>query len=135
MISLAPYFTILEIACKCCGEAKIMDSFAARLVELREAWGRPMVINSCCRCSKHNKAIGGAAKSFHMFGQKNINGVDATIAVDVSTKGMTGGDRYKLALLAMQKGWSVGVAKTFLHFDRRSDYPETGWENPVLFTY
>lgn len=112
-----------------------MDSFAARLVELREAWGRPMVINSCCRCSKHNKAIGGAAKSFHMFGQKNINGVDATIAVDVSTKGMTGGDRYKLALLAMQKGWSVGVAKTFLHFDRRSDYPETGWENPVLFTY
>ena len=129
------YFTNDEIACKCCGEAKVMDSFAVRLEEFRSAWGRPMVVNSCCRCSKHNQNIGGAAKSFHLFGQKSTTGVDATCAIDISTKGMTGADRHALAYLAMQRGWSVGVAKTFLHFDRRSDYPETGWESPVLFTY
>lgn len=112
-----------------------MDSFATKLVELREAWNRPMIINSCCRCEKHNKAVGGAPRSFHVFGKKALNGVDATIAVDVSVKNMTGSDRFNFAFLAMQRGWSIGVHKSFIHIDRRSDFPSTGYDKPILFAY
>lgn len=133
-MTLNKYFSHKEIACKCCGVAKVMDSFATELVALREAWGKPMVITSACRCNSHNKAVGGASRSFHLFDMKEKTGVDATIAVDVSTKNMTGADRFDFAALAMQRGWSVGVHKNFIHIDRRSDF-QTGYEKPILFAY
>lgn len=133
-MTLDKYFSHKEIACKCCGVAKVMDSFATELVALREAWGKLMVITSACRCNKHNQAVGGASRSFHLFDMKEKTGVDATIAVDVSTKNMTGADRFNFVALAMQRGWSVGVHKSFIHIDRRSDF-ETGYEKPILFAY
>jgi hypothetical protein len=44
-------------------------------------------------------------------------------------------DVHRLVLLAMRHGWTIGVARTFLHLDRRSDYPETGFLEPIVFTY
>lgn len=35
---------------------------------LREAWGRPIYINSGYRCPKLNKAVGGSVTSHHMRG-------------------------------------------------------------------
>lgn len=129
------YFKKSELACRCCGEMKCMDDFLVKLVEMREAWARPMVVTSCCRCLKHNDTVGGKHNSFHLFDQPGHTGLAGTIAIDISTTSLTGDDRHKLAKLAMNTGWSVGIAKTFLHFDRRADYPETGWKKPVLFTY
>jgi len=134
-MTIGKYFTHAEIACKHCGKAKVMDSFATKLVELREAWGRPMIITSCCRCFEHNKNIGGAAKSFHVFDSPKTTGINATCAADISVKNMDGKTRWAFVNLAFKHGWSVGVHKSFIHIDRRSDYPETGWESPVLFAY
>ena len=36
---------------------------------LREAWGEPIIVTSGYRCGRLNKAVGGAAKSQHMYGQ------------------------------------------------------------------
>ncbi len=36
---------------------------------LREAWGAPIIVTSGYRCPKLNKAVGGASKSQHMYGQ------------------------------------------------------------------
>lgn len=135
MTEWTKYFTATELSCRCCNEMKVMDSFLKRLVELREAWGKMMVVTSCCRCLKHNDSVGGKPKSFHLFGHPEITGISGTCAIDIHTGSLSGDQRLELASLAMQKGWSVGVAKSFLHFDRRADYQETGWPKPVLFTY
>lgn len=39
------------------------------LQPLRDAWGRPLVINSGYRCPKLNKAVGGVAESQHVKGE------------------------------------------------------------------
>lgn len=36
---------------------------------LREAFGEPIIVTSGYRCGRLNKAVGGAAKSQHMYGQ------------------------------------------------------------------
>lgn len=36
---------------------------------LREAWGKPITVNSGYRCPALNKAVGGSATSQHMSGQ------------------------------------------------------------------
>lgn len=36
---------------------------------LREAWGAPIIVTSGYRCGRLNKAVGGAAKSQHLYGQ------------------------------------------------------------------
>ena len=42
--------------------ANVLDS-------LREAYGKPIYVNSGYRCEKHNKAVGGVPKSQHMRGE------------------------------------------------------------------
>lgn len=36
---------------------------------LREAWGAPIIVTSGYRCGRLNKAVGGATKSQHLYGQ------------------------------------------------------------------
>lgn len=36
---------------------------------LREAWGKPIIVNSGYRCDALNKAVGGVAASQHRYGQ------------------------------------------------------------------
>ena len=36
---------------------------------MREAWGRPIVVNSGYRCPKLNRAVGGVARSQHTKGE------------------------------------------------------------------
>lgn len=127
------YFTDDELRCKGSRMLKLAYGFRDKLNQLRFAWGRPLSINSCCRSTAYNKSVGGAPKSFHLFDA--ANGVDGTCAADISTVGWSGADRHKFAQLAMGMGWSIGVAKTFLHVDRRADYPKSGYDKPILFTY
>ena len=69
-------FTPREVSCKCCGEIwdskfgtippiwffESMDALQA----LRNAYGKPLVINSGHRCKQHNKDSGGVANSKHL---------------------------------------------------------------------
>ena len=101
------YFTKGELECKCCGKCNLTKDFEEHLLALRIIFGRSMKVNSCFRCEKHNKDIGGAKSSYHVKG----------MAIDIAIP--DGQYRADLATKAFALGWSVGTYKTFLHLDRR----------------
>jgi uncharacterized protein YcbK (DUF882 family) len=67
------YFTQKDFACHCskCDKSDILPN--VRLVELldgvSEYFDKPITINSGIRCPAYNKAVGGASKSEHMYGE------------------------------------------------------------------
>lgn len=76
-------------------------------------------ISSGCRCLKYNTKIGGASKSFHMWGQ----------ASDVKVSGVS---PKKVAdyLESKYKGlYGIGRYKTFTHIDVRSKKPARWGKN------
>ena len=100
------YFTDKEICCPCCG-AKPTEKLRMRLLELRLKFGVSMKINSCKRCNRHNKKVGGAPSSYHLKGWAcDIHCPDSSYKAN-------------LAKCALDLGWTVGVYKTFLHLDIR----------------
>ena len=107
-----PHFSVAELACHCdgrfCGgEYWHAPGFLDGLEALRAAAGRPLRINSGHRCAQWNAAVGGAPLSQHK-----------AIAADVSLY-----DHDRTVLLAAAKGLGftgLGLARTFLHLDRRA---------------
>ena len=65
-----PFFERKEFACKCgCGFDTVDVELLDILINVREHFGAPIIINSGCRCAEHNAKVGGAKKSKHVFGQ------------------------------------------------------------------
>ena len=112
-----------------------MPGFLDALNNLREKLGHALHINSACRCLEHNAAVGGKGKSFHIINAKEITGMTGACAVDVSILGWANKKRDAFLKIVREDGWSVGVAKTFIHIDRRIDYPESGWTRRGEWTY
>lgn len=49
-----------ELECRCgCGQMNMDDSFMLKLVDVREAYGSPMIITSGYRCPEHDDTFGG----------------------------------------------------------------------------
>lgn len=47
-----------------------LEALIANVLDpLREAWGKPIIVNSGFRCERLNKAVGGAAGSQHKTGE------------------------------------------------------------------
>lgn len=79
------------------------------LQPLRDAWGKPLFINSGYRCLELNKAVGGVPTSQHVLG----------MAADVGCS-----DPYALAKLAKKMGLDYDqciLYDTFVHFSYRKD--------------
>lgn len=70
MGDISRHFSSKELGCKCgCGYCNPAAELVMRLEEFRANCGnRPVYINSCCRCVKHNAAVGGAKNSQHVKG-------------------------------------------------------------------
>lgn len=85
------YFTIKELTASDTAKAKGIDNTPNSAVvmnlqelvhkvldPLREAWGRPLHVNSGYRCPKLNAAVGGSWASDHMYGQAaDITAIEA----------------------------------------------------------
>jgi uncharacterized protein YcbK (DUF882 family) len=68
--NLSEHFSRREFACKDgCGFDSVDPDLIDALEELREVVGRPVTINSGCRCWRHNADIGGSAQSLHLVGR------------------------------------------------------------------
>lgn len=118
MGDLTENFSRSEFACKCgrCGGGEMSKEFLGRLQQLREYYGKPMIITSGYRCEAYNTAVKGAKASWHVKGR----------AVDIQCG--WGTERYRLLDLAfMLKFGGVGVAKTFLHLDDREQAVTWGY--------
>ena len=111
------YFSDTEIRCKCgCKGVKLNHIFDQKLFKLRKDVGVPMIVNSCCRCEKHNKAVGGNARSLHVY-DKPFHPTKGTCAIDIRR----GKNDVKILLEAWDSDFSIGVTPTFFHLDARTN--------------
>lgn len=107
---LNKYFKRSEFSCKCgCGFNTVDIELLKILTEIREYFGKPVIIKSGCRCEKHNKKVNGSLKSKHMRAQ----------ATDVEVKGITSAVIYAYLKLKYPKIYGLGLHKRFIHFDVR----------------
>lgn len=112
MIKITPYFKRQEFACKCgCGFSAVDVTLLSVLHEVRIAFGAPVKITSGCRCEKHNKAVGGAAKSYHVKG----------MAVDIQVSGKTPKEVQEWLIKNYPDRLGIGFGKTFTHIDVRQE--------------
>jgi uncharacterized protein YcbK (DUF882 family) len=104
---VSEHFYYKEYSCKCCGETKINIELIIALEKLRVLVNKPIMITSGYRCSLHNKAIGGAKNSQHMFGN----------AVDIKVNGFT---PLQISKLAKECGFTwTKVYSSWTHIDVR----------------
>lgn len=116
-----PYFTAGEMACQGTGVIKIDPMLQIHLPYLREAWGKPLIINSGCRTPEHNAKVGGHKNSFHLTENPKYQ-TKGCAAVDISWRGWDQEVRESFVTMAQNYGWNVGIASTFVHIDRGQDY-------------
>ena len=119
------YFTNEELQCPLTKEIKLAEGFGEKLDELREGLDAPMQLTSGCRTSAHvswllERGYPASENSFHLIDNSKY-GTD-TCAVDVAIPDSV--YRLNLTQLALEKGWTIGVAKTFLHLDLRAEYTD-----------
>ena len=68
---LSRNFSAAEFGCRCrqCKQIRIDEALVAHLQQIRDHFGKPVVITSGYRCPSHNSAVGGTTNSFHTKGQ------------------------------------------------------------------
>jgi len=67
------YFKAIEVECRCgCKLSSFDPKMLDILNQARESFGRPIIINSGCRCVKWNAKVGGARHSAHLIGPDNL---------------------------------------------------------------
>ncbi len=105
-------FNINEFKCKGTGKmlSKGMDKNLMHKLELLrlDCGNRGVVINSGYRTKKHNKNVGGASNSQHIYGK----------AADIVVRGVSAGTVYNKATSVFYNG-GVGKYPTFTHVDTR----------------
>lgn len=101
------YFTMRELTQSATAQRKGIDNtpdskvranlttLVANLLDpLREKWGKPIIVTSGYRCQKLNRAVGGASKSQHLYGE----------AVDIKAVGGKPSDNKKLFEIVQSSG-------------------------------
>jgi hypothetical protein len=118
-------FTREELQCPGTKKVHLALGFGEALQGLRDAYGKPLKINSACRSAEYNRAVLGHPRSLHVYDSPHWP-TGGCCAVDVA---MTDGfERGRLIKVAWERGWSIGLAKTFLHLDMRTmcaELPQT----------
>lgn len=111
------YFDILEFDCQETGENEMLPEFIHSLDELREKCGFPFTITSGYRSERHSIEAAKQAPGTH------AQGIAADIAV------VNGSQRRSIIKHALDLGFGgIGVAKTFVHLDIRT-------QEPVIWAY
>lgn len=109
-IQVSKNFKLREFACKDGSNLVKLDSeLLDKLQKLRTRINKPIIITSGYRTPEHNKKVGGASNSQHLYGK----------AVDIKVNGMTPS---QLKVHAEKIGFKgIGLYKTFLHVDVRKN--------------
>ncbi len=114
-----PHFSRSELACPGSGKMLLAPDFGETLERLRVDLDAPMHITSACRSPKYNSEIRGHPRSLHLTTNAHWD-TGGTCAVDIAM--VDGEFRADLIALALEQGWSIGVASNFIHLDQRSRY-------------
>jgi uncharacterized protein YcbK (DUF882 family) len=91
------------------------------LQAIRDAIGKPIIINSGYRSPEHNKKVGGAVNSFHVKG----------MAVDFRVNGMSQQDLFNKVEELIKSGaiiqGGLGLYSSWVHYDIRGI--KARWKN------
>ena len=102
-------FKVREFACKDGSNTILIDDKLAVLLQnIREHFGKPVIINSAYRTEEHNENVGGAVNSYHLYGK----------AADIQIKGVSPVEIAQYAESLGVKG--IGLYGTFVHVDTRT---------------
>jgi len=106
---LSEHFSREEFACQCgCGQDTVDYELIRVLEALRSNTG-PIIISSGNRCTKRNKAAGGALKSFHVISK----------AADIIVKGNTPAEIYHHLSERYPDRYGIGLYSGWVHIDVR----------------
>ncbi len=107
------YFKRNEFRCKCgrCGGYPVEPSWELLeiLDKIRAHFGAPVHVNSGVRCATHNKNVGGATKSQHLYGT----------AADIKVTGVSPTKVAEYAETLLPNTGGIGIYSTFVHVDVR----------------
>lgn len=105
------FFKKEEFTCNCgCELNNISHALVEKLNKARAIAKVPFRLNCACRCSNHNKEVGGSPTSSHLKGY----------AVDIHVGSSS--DRFLILEALMSVGFNrLGVYKTFIHCDKDND--------------
>jgi len=133
MANLTDHFTEDEMACPTTGEIVFEKGFLIHAEDLRVAYARPMIVTSGCRTEGHNewlirRGYQASLSSLHLIG--NMKYQTNCCAIDIARP--NGHDFADLVGCALKLGWSIGIAKTFVHLDMRTAYTNLP---QIIYTY
>ena len=121
MGDLSANFSRREFACRCgCGFDAIDPRLVALLQGERTDIGRPIRINSGCRCEPHNRREGGSPTSQHLAGR----------AADIRVPGIKLAQLYhRLEAVPALRNGGIGLYpfQGFIHVDLRGTRARWGW--------
>jgi len=104
------YFKRKEFACKCgCGFQAVDVELLDILELVREFFNEPVIINSACRCEKHNAEVGGTKDSQHVKG----------MACDIVVKNISAEKVHKALETLFPDSLGLGKYNNFTHIDVR----------------
>lgn len=109
-VKISDNFNSTEFDCHgngCCRETVIDLEMVDILQEIRNHFGKAVTVNSGYRCKTHNKNVGGASKSRHLYG----------MAADIVVKGVEPIEVAKYAESIGVKG--IGLYSWGCHIDSR----------------
>ncbi len=106
------YFGVSEYICKCgCGLDKLHPSALLRFNDVRFYYGKPLIVNSGCRCTEHALSLGISISSAHSPQKDGY-----TYALDFKCDNST--DRLNLIKAGIKAGCTrIGVSSGFMHMD------------------
>jgi uncharacterized protein YcbK (DUF882 family) len=109
---LTQHFRRDEFACQCgCGFSSPDPELLGVLEQVRNYFGKPLTINSACRCKVHNANAGGARNSAHVQG----------IAADIVVKDVSPSDVHEYLGNLYPDRYGLGKYSTFTHIDVRAN--------------
>lgn len=115
-MQIGSHFKRSEFACQCgCGFDTVDVQIMPILEYVRHHFGKPVHINSACRCPEHNAKVGGSKNSQHVLGR----------AVDIRVIGHTPEEIAAVVEELMPDWGGIGIypSKNFVHVDTRSGGP------------
>ncbi len=107
---LTKNFSVAEFKCNDGSDSVMIDKkLAALLQEIRNHFGKPVIINSAYRTAEYNRKSGGSSKSLHLYGK----------AADIKIDGVS---PYAIAKYCQSLGVKgIGLYNTFVHVDTREN--------------
>jgi lysozyme family protein len=110
-VKLSKDFHLSEFECRCgCRTTVVNGDHVKNMQRLRDLLGKPVHITSGYRCPTHNRAVGGATNSQHLYGN----------ACDIVVDGLKAREVYDIAD-KMQVFNGIGKYVSFTHVDSRKE--------------